>query len=51
MSSISGVQWRLAVPEVETEYVGTKLGDYYTALMCPPKPRSRPARSSFPSTA
>ncbi|MGI6208772.1 MAG: uroporphyrinogen decarboxylase family protein [Anaerolineae bacterium] len=31
MSSISGVQWRLAVPpEVETEYVGTKLGDYYT---------------------
>lgn len=31
MSEQSGVRWRLAVPpEVETEYVGTKLGPYYT---------------------
>ncbi|NPV06334.1 MAG: hypothetical protein HPY83_00050 [Anaerolineae bacterium] len=31
MSQSSGVRWRLAVPpEVETEYVGTTLGDYYT---------------------
>lgn len=50
MSQSSGVRWRLAVPpEVETEYVGTTLGEYYTRADVAAHTQIR-ARELFQST-